>query len=222
MSSSPKEDPRSSPKKSDLCCWVSKIIKSYTMQEVDTALTWKCLLTHLRLQNLREKNNMFVRIWKVLPETYSRSPHDVFIPRELFPFVLRLVPESGLALPYGCPWGARGCLEPVALASKDKDIFGILRDKSKFYICTFTLNQTCPLGVVQDPVCTWVCMHMGVCVCVHWVSESMFAYWKQKWWRWGHLPWCHLGWGYKYCVYYCSLRKVCCPFKKLTSLKKIF
>lgn len=24
----------------------------------------------------------------------------------------------------------------------------------------------------------------------------------------------------KYCVYYCSLRNVCCPFKKLTSLKR--
>lgn len=43
----------------------------------------------------------------------------------------------------------------------------LIRDKSKFHICRFTLSQTCSLGVVQDPVYAHVCMHMGVCVCAH-------------------------------------------------------
>lgn len=90
---------------------------------------------------------------------------------------LGLTVGSGIRVspPLRLPPSCVGCLEPVALASKDKDVFGILRDKSKFYICTFTLNQTCPLGVVQDPVCTWVCMHMGVCVCAlgEWVHVCL-------------------------------------------------
>lgn len=138
---------------------------------------------------------------------------------------LRLTLGSGIRVspPLWLPLRCAGMPGAGSLGLKGQRHFRNSQGQVKvLHMHLYSQSDVPPGGGTRPRVHVSVYAHGCVCVCVHWVSESMFAYWKQKWWRWGHLPWCHLGWGYKYCVYYCSLRKVCCPFKKLTSLKKIF